>query len=110
MVESLALAANNAARGTKYWAYAAWTLPFVALALIIFSHFIGTESLIQRTMVTISITFFAFSVYWWWWALNRLAEITAAMRSNDDRFEEVASHIKEAKELIREYENNVGNR
>ena len=110
MITNLAKATKKAAKEAKYWAYAAWTLPFVALSLVVFEHFIGSESLLQKTMIGISVTFFAFSVYWWWWALNRVVEIIAAMKRNDEHFYDVKHELRKTRQLIREIENDVGNR
>jgi len=101
MITNLAKATKRAAQGAKYWSYAAWTLPFVALSLIVFEHFIGSETLIQKTMVGITVTFFSFSVYWWWWALNRVVEIITAMKNNEDKFEEILSEIKSTREELK---------
>jgi uncharacterized Tic20 family protein len=102
-------AVKQAAKEARYWSYAAWTLPFVALALIVFEHFIGHDNWISITLVGITTTFFSVSVYWWWWALNKLVTIMAAMNSNEERFETVISELKETRKLIREFEN-VGDR
>jgi len=110
MVKKLTQAVKETAQETRLWAYAAWTLPFAALALIVFEHYIGNSSWVHITMVAITTIFFSVSVFWWWWALNKVVHILAAMKDNEERFEEVIDHLKEAKSIIREYERNVGNR
>jgi len=63
----------------RLWKYAAWTLPFVALAAIVFSSFVGIESLFDKTIVIVSSTFFAIAVFWWWWALHKLLDIVKVL-------------------------------
>jgi len=110
MVTELTKALKEASQEASLWAYAAWTLPFVALAGIVFEHFVGLESLLHISIVIITTTFFSISVFWWWWALNKFVIVMAAHKENEQRFDEVIQHLKDAKELIREYERNVGNR
>jgi hypothetical protein len=63
----------------RLWKYAAWTLPFVALAAIVFSSFIGIETMFDKTIVIISSSFFAIAVFWWWWALHKLLDIVKVL-------------------------------
>jgi len=91
------------------WSYAAWTLPFTALALLVFEHFIGWDSLMQRTLVLITVTFFTISVFWWWWALNKIVIILRYISSNTDHFEEIKRELQATRQTIREIED-VGNR
>jgi uncharacterized Tic20 family protein len=102
MPKSLIKAVQQAATEARYWTYAAWTLPFVALALIIFEHFIGHDDWISITLVGITTTFFSISVYWWWWALNKVVIVMAAMEKNEERFEDVLQEIKQTRQVLRE--------
>lgn len=63
----------------QLWKYAAWTLPFVALAAIVFSFFVGIDTMFDKTIVIISSTFFAIAVFWWWWALHKLLDIVKVL-------------------------------
>jgi len=63
----------------QLWKYAAWTLPFVALAAIIISSFVGIDTMFDKTIVIISSAFFAVAVFWWWWALHKLLDIVKIM-------------------------------
>jgi hypothetical protein len=110
MISNLGRAVKKAAKEAKYWAYAAWTAPFVALAALTIQHYIGLDSWLHATVLGITCTFFAFSVYWWWWALNRVVEILAAMKRNDEHFYDVKHELRKTRQLIREIENDVGNR
>lgn len=56
----------------KYWQYAAWTLPFVALAIISLTHFIGWETWIAVSITSTVLIFFSVAVFWWWWALDKI--------------------------------------
>lgn len=73
---------NQSEKTTKQvqlWKYAAWTLPFIALAAIVISSFVGIETMFDKTIVIISSTFFAVAVFWWWWALHKLLDIVKIM-------------------------------
>lgn len=102
MQQKLTKSVRQAAQEARYWAYAAWTLPFVALALIVFEHYIGHDDWISITLVGITTTFFSVSVYWWWWALNKVVTVMAAMKANDERFEDVIHEIKQTRQVLRE--------
>ena len=93
----------------KWWSYAAWTLPFVALAIIIFERIFGFENYYQITLTLVSLVFFSISVYWWWWALHKIAVILSYMNKTDRHIEEVINEIKETRKAIQQ-EINVSNR
>lgn len=93
----------NTKKEISLWAYAAWTLPFVALAAVIMESIFGFETSIGITVVVISITFIAVSVFWWWWALRKIFLITSAMKSNEDGFAEVISELRQTRVLVREH-------
>lgn len=107
MVKSLLEQVRNASTQARLWAYAAWTLPFVALAIIAFENYIGWDSLITRTITIISVVFFAISVFWWWWALNKIVVLLQAAKRNEENFEEIKQGLRETKDILKE---NVGNR
>jgi hypothetical protein len=110
MVTQLIQAVKKSGQEASLWAYAAWTLPFVALSGIVFEHFVGLDSWINVSIVIITTTFFSISVFWWWWALNKVVVILAAAKQNEDRFNDVIHELRKTRETIREIENNVGNR
>lgn len=110
MINNFKQAIKKTKQETKLWSYAAWTLPFVALALIVFEHFIGHDDWIRITLVFITTVFFSISVFWWWWALNKFAIIMSSMKSTEDRFHDVIYEIRETRKTIRELEDDVGDR
>ena len=92
-------------RGAKYWKYAAWTLPFVALAALIFSEYLGINSFYKK-IITITVTvFFGTSVFWWWWALDKLTFLVKTMQKTSENFNEVKENIREVKEDIHDDSN-----
>lgn len=107
MVKPLLEQVRNASTQARWWAYAAWTLPFVALAIIVFENYIGWDSLIVKTITVISVVFFTISVLWWWWALNKIVILLEAAKRNEENFKEIKQGIQETKEILKE---NVGNR
>lgn len=100
MVDELVKLVRRTGEEASLWAYAAWTLPFTALALLVFEHFIGWESLIGKTLVLISVTFFTISVFWWWWALNKLVVLLRYAKDNETRFKEILDEIQETKHAV----------
>lgn len=84
----------------KWWSYAAWTLPFVALAIITFESYFGFENYVKTTLTISSIMFFTICVYWWWWALNKIGIILSYMHKTDRHIEEVITEIKETRKAI----------
>lgn len=86
----------------KWWSYAAWTLPFVALAAIVLEYYIGYDNWIQKTIWSITLIFFTVSVFWWWWALNKIAVILSALKRSEDDFSSVLYEIKETRKIVRD--------
>jgi len=102
MIKSLAKIVKATGVEVKWWSYAAWTLPFAALALISFEHYIGwSDDIINQTIVIITTVFFSVSVYWWWWALNKLLTVLQVMKNNEDKFEEILSEIKSTRDELK---------
>jgi hypothetical protein len=99
---------NRAKSQAKYWSWAAWTLPFVALAILAFEYFIGWDTWYAKTLVITSITFFTVSVFWWWWALSKIVTLMESFHRTEQHFKDVKSDLAETRKLIKD--NNVGNR
>jgi len=111
MVQELLKTIKNTSHEVRLWSYAAWTLPFFAIALIVFEHFIGVQDWISVTLVVITTIFFSTSVFWWWWALNKVIIIMAAMKANEERFGDVIHEMKQTREVMKELlKEDVGNR
>ena len=105
-MEKYSKASEKASKEARLWSNAAWTLPFIALAAIVFEHYIGWEDYIDKTIVIITVSFFGISVFWWWWALNKFVVLLTAFSSIDDSFKEIKDELKSTKEAIK----NVGDR
>ena len=84
-----------------WWKRAAWTMPFVALAIIATEHFIGYNDWIGTTLCAIIITFIGCSVYWWWWALDKIVTAYKSIENAVNNFEEVKKDLKETADEIR---------
>jgi len=94
---------KNTEKQARWWRYAAWTAPFVALATIIGEQLLGFDNLVQSTSLVIIITFIATSVFWWWWAISKIVYMIKCSHRMEDNFETLAKELKEIK-------NDVGNR
>jgi hypothetical protein len=97
--------AKQTAKEVKWWSYAAWTLPFVALAAIVFEFYIGHDDWIAKTIWATTVVFFSISVYWWW-AIHKFRDVYQAMVDNQERFNEVKEELKKVR-LTFEQDDNV---
>lgn len=85
----------------QYWRYAAWTLPFVALAILIGEKLLGFDT--APTSIVIAVTFVATSVFWWWWAISKIAYMIKCSHRVESNFEAIKNELSEIKK-------DVGNR
>jgi hypothetical protein len=85
----------------RYWMWAAWTLPFLALAILIFEHYLGWETVYAKTLVIISIVFFSISVYWWWWAISKIVNLMESFHRTEQHFQDVKHELRETRKAIR---------
>ena len=81
----------------KCWRYAAWTAPFVALAIILGEVLLGFDSLVNITAITITTAFIATSVFWWWWAVSKIVYMFKAAERVDENFKDLTKELKEIK-------------
>lgn len=93
--------AEETKRQVKWWSYAAWTLPFVALAILIVEEYIGLDSTYRKTVASVLVIFFAVSVFWWWWALHKIKYVIQSLRNTDKNFEEVKQELRETKQILK---------
>jgi hypothetical protein len=93
--------ANKAKTEARYWMWAAWTLPFVALAILVFEYYFGLESLYSKTLVIISVTFFTVSVFWWWWSINKIIVLLESFNRTEQHFQDVKHELRETRKAIR---------
>ena len=84
----------------RWWSYAAWTLPFVALATLGVSWFFGNETVYEMLLIGIGLTFFAVSVFWWWWALFKLKDIVSGLDKTISSLTEVKEEIILTRKVI----------
>ena len=87
-------------RQTKWWSYAAWTLPFVALALLGIQEFFDFEDLFRRTLVAVGLTFFCVSVFWWWWAIFKIKDMVEGFDKTITSLSEVKEEIVKTRKVI----------
>ena len=92
-------------RETTIWTLAAWTLPFVALGLLVGVDIIGLEDLKGKITLGISITFFSVSVFWWWWVIQKIQDVYHYMEETRQSFLSIKDDIKEIKEDVRNPDN-----
>ena len=78
----------------KLWKYAGRTLPFAALALLVFSYWIDPANLLNKTIIIICTAFFAVSVFWWWWALDKFTIIIKEKLGLESKFVELAKELR----------------
>ena len=100
MVKQFFQLAKETQTQAKWWTWAAWTLPFVALAIISFENYIGWDSLMHRTLVIISVVFFTISVYWWWWALNKIVALVDGFNRAQQNFEDIKDELRKTREVL----------
>ena len=84
----------------KYWRYAAWTSPFAALAILLGEIFLGFDSLINITSVTIVTIFITTSVFWWWWAISKIVIMMNSAERVEKNFNEFKEELKEIKKDV----------
>lgn len=96
---------NDTKKEISLWAYAAWTLPFVALTIVLIQDFFNLQTSLGITIGIIIVTFIAVSVFWWWWALRKIFLITVAMKHNEEGFEQVISELRKTRSVVREHLN-----
>lgn len=101
MIRQFLKTANKTKTEARYWMWAAWTLPFLALGILIFEHYLGWETIYVKTLVIISITFFTTSVYWWWWALNKIIALMESFHRTEQHFEDIKTELKETRKAIK---------
>jgi len=94
---------NNTDKQARWWKYAAWTAPFVALALLIGEILLGFNSLVEITSIIIVTSFIATSVFWWWWAISKIVVIINGATRMEKNFENLIGEFKKIKK-------DVGNR
>ena len=91
---------KNTRQQIKWWSYAAWTFPFVALAIIGAEFFFEFNDLLRKTLVAIGLTFFSLSVFWWWWAIFKIKDIVDGLDKTVDSLIEVKDEIVKTRKIL----------
>ena len=84
------------------WKYIGWTLPFVAIALIVVQWAFNLDTLYEYTMIGILLTFLGVSVFWWWWAIDKIYNLVKSFDQTQKHFDDLAIHLKEIKKEIKD--------
>lgn len=92
---------NNTEQQARWWKYAAWTAPFVALAILLGEELLGIDT--QPTAFIITVTFITTSVFWWWWAIYKIVYMMKRHEQAEEKFESMLNDIRDIKR-------DVGNR
>ena len=88
----------------KYWRYAAWTSPFVALAILLGEVLLGFDSIVNITSITIMVIFITTSVFWWWWAISKIVYIVNTAQRVEENFSNLNKEIKEIKKDVGDWQ------
>lgn len=86
----------------RWWAYAAWSLPFIALGVLFFLEAFGFENLYHQAMVVGAGIFLSIAVFWWWWAIYKIASIADLMSSAADKFKQLQTELNKFKKNLKE--------
>lgn len=92
---------------SKWWMYAAGTLPFAALTGYVVGYIFDLNTFIECLTAGVVITFVSASVFWWWWAISRIKNVFLRLEKTTDNFKIV---IDELRNIKKEIPNNVGDR
>lgn len=94
---------KKAVTQAQYWKYAGWTLPFVALAILLGEILIGHDTYLGITSIAVVATFVATSVFWWWWSISKIVYIIKGS-------EKIANEFLSIRQELREIKKDVGDR
>jgi len=86
----------------RRWKYAAWTLPFIALVILLFVNMIGWDTLYQKLIIVVVVAFFSVSIFWWWWALDRICHVIQQLHNTEKRLTEVKSEIVKTRDSLKD--------
>jgi hypothetical protein len=92
--------AKKTGQEAGYWAYAAWTLPFVALAVLVAQELLGFKDWYHTTAIIVVVTFVTTSVFWWWWAITKIVYMIECSRKAEENFLEISKELKEIKKDV----------
>lgn len=84
----------------RWWKYAAGTIPFVCLAIIVLLDTIGFTRLLDQFLFFVIIGFFTTGVVWWWWAVDTMVSLTNTLILTDKKFLELKNQILSIKKDV----------
>jgi len=82
---------------TRLWAFAAWTMPFAALAALFLFEVVGWDDLYKQSIVASGVLFFTISVFWWWWAIAKVSQLAKMFIDTREKFYDIKANIQEIK-------------
>ena len=85
----------------RWWTYAAWTLPFVALAGLFFFNLLGWENAFNKTLVIGATIMFSISVFWWWWAIYKIFNFAEMMERTADKINTIKKEFNSIKDSLK---------
>jgi hypothetical protein len=91
---------KNIEQQARWWKYAAWTAPFVALAILVGENLLGFDDWIASTSLVILVTFIATSVFWWWWAISKIVFMVESAHRIEKNFGDLKDELKEIKKNV----------
>jgi hypothetical protein len=91
---------------SKWWKYAAGTLPFVALTIVVLLDLIGWTEIHTKILFIILIIFFSSGVVWWWWAVDKIVHLTKLLIEAEHKFDDLKNEIKSIKRDIESLDSN----
>jgi len=91
---------NTTIKQSKWWKYAAGTIPFCCLAILVLLDIIGWTGVHTRVLFVILITFFTAGVLWWWWAVDKIIELTMLLRKTQLNLIEVTVEVIKIKKEV----------
>jgi len=110
MIQHLAKFAKRTQREIRWWSYAAWSTPFVAIACLVLLNFLGWNNIYDKFIIIITSVFFGVSVFWWWWAIHKFATVFNIFTKTEKDLQEVKQHLIETRKIVQEEIKNVGDR
>jgi Tfp pilus assembly protein PilO len=92
---------KNTQTHSRWWKYAAGTVPFVSLAAIVLLDLLGWADLHNKVLFVILVGFFTSGVIWWWWAIDTIADLTRLLIKTEKDFNELKTEIKSIKQEVK---------
>lgn len=85
----------------KWWKYAAWTLPFAALAIIFFASKIGFSTYQHQITSIVGIVFVSVSVFWWWWAIDKILVLYSINQKVYSKLTVIKNELTKTRNLLK---------